>query len=395
MKMMFNAFGKKLFGSKYERLLKNLFISVVCFTGMKSADISLYVAPFIIYFSSFAFTFGIMVTALNSKDALEQHRHMVMMPFSDKSLIFSYISATGLYVLLTRTMMLWALIFSINKLDVKVLICAVLAGGSAVCLCAAVYANKKLRAVSFILMALLIGSIFVLRESFGEMNAFVMMGFFGIAMLLSLLILNGADGYIFYDAAVSRGANAGKRISHKHNLVWTYLFRYLFSHKNYLVNSAVLLVLAVAIPFVLTDALPDKEITKYFIYIGFAILSVNTPLYILISCDKDLEKGIRTLPGGGKTFLLPYGAFIFTYICTAYTVFLVSWNIKYSSVDARVIALGVILAVIGTIVATALEYCCPITKWENETDLWHHPRKYIVPVVVLLLGGLLGMVFGI
>ena len=149
------------------------------------------------------------------------------------------------------------------------------------------------------------------------------------------------------------------------------------------------------IPFVLTDALPDKEMTKYFIYIGFAILSVNTPLYILISCDKDLEKGIRTLPGGGKTFLLPYGAFIFTYICTAYTVFLVSWNIKYSQVDARVIALGVILAVIGTIVATALEYYCPITKWENETDLWHHPRKYIVPVVVLLLGGLLGMVFGI
>ena len=81
MKMMFNAFGKKLFGSKYERLLKNLFISVVLFTGIKSADISLYVAPFIIYFSSFAFTFGIMVTALNSKDALEQHRHMVIMHF--------------------------------------------------------------------------------------------------------------------------------------------------------------------------------------------------------------------------------------------------------------------------------------------------------------------------
>ena len=29
----------------------------------------------------------------------------------------------------------------------------------------------------------------------------------------------------------------------------------------------------------------------------------------------------------------------------------------------------------------------PIRDWKIESDLWHHPRKYVVPMVMLLLAG--------
>jgi len=34
-----------------------------------------------------------------------------------------------------------------------------------------------------------------------------------------------------------------------------------------------------------------------------------------------------------------------------------------------------------------LEWLYPIRGWKIESDLWHHPRKYVVPVIMLLLAG--------
>ncbi|ADU24412.1 hypothetical protein Rumal_3989 (plasmid) [Ruminococcus albus 7 = DSM 20455] len=32
-----------------------------------------------------------------------------------------------------------------------------------------------------------------------------------------------------------------------------------------------------------------------------------------------------------------------------------------------------------------------ITKWSFETNLWHHPRKYIVPAVLVLEAGIISV----
>ena len=39
-----------------------------------------------------------------------------------------------------------------------------------------------------------------------------------------------------------------------------------------------------------------------------------------------------------------------------------------------------------------LEWFYPIRGWKIESDLWHHPRKYIVPAAMLLLAGVVGTV---
>ena len=36
-------------------------------------------------------------------------------------------------------------------------------------------------------------------------------------------------------------------------------------------------------------------------------------------------------------------------------------------------------------------YLCPVRNWKIENDLWHHPRKYIVPLIMFLVAGLIGM----
>ena len=37
------------------------------------------------------------------------------------------------------------------------------------------------------------------------------------------------------------------------------------------------------------------------------------------------------------------------------------------------------------LLAAALERWCPLRGWKTESDLWHHPRKYLVPLALLPL----------
>lgn len=39
------------------------------------------------------------------------------------------------------------------------------------------------------------------------------------------------------------------------------------------------------------------------------------------------------------------------------------------------------------VLSVLLEWFYPIRGWKIESDLWHHPRKYVVPVIMLLLAG--------
>ena len=51
------------------------------------------------------------------------------------------------------------------------------------------------------------------------------------------------------------------------------------------------------------------------------------------------------------------------------------------------IAGAVFFALQSAVLSVLLEWLYPIRNWKIESDLWHHPRKYVVPVVMLLLAG--------
>ena len=164
--------------------------------------------------------------------------------------------------------------------------------------------------------------------------------------------------------------------------LWRYFFRYLSCHRNYLVNTAVMWCVAIVMPYFLR-----KMAGLSVVPVGFAILSLNTPICILLSCDRDLEQAVRFLPGQRRCFCIPYCLFIFSCNMAAYVIFLLSWQIQNGGVTVLMIAGAVFFALQSAVLSVLLEWFYPIRGWKIESDLWHHPRKYVVPVVMLLLAG--------
>ena len=124
--------------------------------------------------------------------------------------------------------------------------------------------------------------------------------------------------------------------------------------------------------------------------IGFAILSLNTPVCILLSCDRDLEQAVRFLPGQRRAFCIPYCLFLFLCNMAADVIFLCSWQLQSNGVTATMIIAAMFFALQSAILSVMLEWFYPIRDWKIESDLWHHPRKYIVPGMMLLLAGAVG-----
>ena len=336
MKMSFNVTAKKLFGVKYERLARTLFLDLVVFWGLHIADFQVQIAPFILYLMSAMFSAGVMWQALSSDDNRANLENMLMLPFESRTLVFSYVAALGAYTLLTKTAGLLAVVWAVGRWSwVEIL-------GSVLCALAAIV----------------------------------------VASCLYPLRLGRTDAYAFY---VQPEKRKGTVRVHSRPSVWRYLFRYLMSHKNYLVNTAAMWGVACVLPVLL-----GQMEARFILPVGFAILSLNTPLCILLSCDPALEQAVRFLPGQQKAFCIPYCLFLFGCNLAADIIFLCSWQLQIGGIAPFHLLTAVSFALLSAAGSVLLEWYCPIRGWKIESDLWHHPRKYVVPAVMLLLAGLVG-----
>ena len=337
MKMSFEVTAKKLFGVNYERLIRTLFLELVVFWGLHIAGFQVEIATFILYLMSGAFSGGVMWQALSAGDNRANLENMLMLPFEGRTLVFSYVAALGAYTLLTKTAGLLAVVWAVSEWSwVEIL-------GSVLCALAAI---------------VIVSCLYPMR-------------------------LGRTDAYAFYAQPTShrRAVKVHRRYS-----VWRYLFRYLMAHKNYLVNTVAMWGVACVLPVLL-----GQMEARFVLPIGFAILSLNTPICILLSCDPALEQAVRFLPGQGKAFCIPYCLFIFGCNLAADIVFLYSWQLQIGRVILLHALTAAAFALLSATGSVLLERYCPIRGWKIESDLWHHPRKYVVPAVMLLLAGLVSM----
>lgn len=121
---------------------------------------------------------------------------------------------------------------------------------------------------------------------------------------------------LFIDATLGCRNSIRNFIFGKRASLWRYFFRYLSCHKNYLLNTAVMWCVALVRTCFLREMAGLSVIP-----VGFAILSFNTPICILLSCDSDLEQTVRFLPGQKRRVCIPYCLFIFLCNMAAGTVF--------------------------------------------------------------------------
>ena len=372
-KMTGKAFAKKLFGAKYERLPRTLLIDIIVFWGLYIAGFQVQVAASVRVLMISAFTASVMWQALSSRDNAEELKHMLMLPHHSREFVFSYVAALGAYAVLTKTGLLLAVLLAVSEWRAIEIAGIVICMLHAVLMTAVVYSLRKYWYAGVLWTAVVV----------------TVLLFFGGRPWISLLLLaNGmfavlflwrADGYAFYQWESKRryAVRQGKKAS-----LWRYFFRYLTCHKNYLLNTAVMWCVALVMPYFLGEIAGLSVVP-----IGFAVLSLNTPICILLSCDRDLEQAVRFLPGQKRRFCIPYCLFIFLCNIMADVIFLISWQVQNGSVTVLMLAGAVFFALQSAVLSVMLEWFYPIRGWKIESDLWHHPRKYMVPAVMLLLAG--------
>ncbi len=373
MKMTGKAFSRKLFGAKYERLPRTFLVDLIVFWGLYIAGFRVQVAPSVRILMISAFTAGVMWQALSSKDTAAELRHMLMLPYDRREFVFSYVAALGAYAVLTKAGLLLAVLLAVSAWEPMEVLGMTICMIHAVLVAAAVYSLRKYWLVAGLWAAVMAAVILL----FGSEPWLVPLLF--VNGLFAVLVLGRADGYDFYRWESGKSHVIRQR---KNASLWRYFFRYLGCHKNYLLNTAVMWCVAVVLPYFLGE-IDGLSVLP----VGFAVLSLNTPVCILLSCDRDLEQAVRFLPGQKKAFCIPYCLFLFLCNMAADVIFLCSWQIQRGGVTAMMAAGAVFFALQSAVLSVLLEWFYPIRGWKIESDLWHHPRKYVVPAVMLLLAG--------
>ena len=378
--IIFQNLGEQLFGAKYERAVKSPIACIILFLAIHTAGIEIEIAPSILLLTATAFSMGIMWQTLNSSGNADRMTGLFMLPFRNREMTFSLVLAFTSYTLITKTFLVMALFFAVHEWSVLQIAVSLICACNS-CFSAAVWYTMKKRKMFLPVFILWGGAIFAPIFLVRETVIICFIAF--TSMLISFLRLLKADAYVFYHPVPAK-----LLIRHTKGTgsIFLYLLRYLITNKNYLLNTAGLCVIAGVMPFILgqfegVNVMP----------LGFAVLCLNTPICILLSCDPDLEQAVRTLPGQAKRFCTNYCFFIFSVNMAVNSVYLISWQIGKRGVNSTEIITALIIALQSAVLSVLLEWFCPVHNWKIENDLWHHPRKYVVPLIMFLIAGLIGM----
>ena len=385
MNMIFKALWKNIFAAGCERISRTIFVCLAVFWGLRISGIQVEIAPGILYLMTGAYSAGMMWQALLSDRNRAKLENLFMLPFEEQSLVFSYVAVLGIHTLLTKTAGLLAVLLAVSAQSGAVILGSFLSAGNGVLAAACVCSRKRWGGLTGICWAGIL-----LAADFALGGTWVMPLILGGSFFAAVLVLGNTDPYLFYFPGRGDRRASGKRRrtgsgARTHGLVWRYLLRYLRAHKNYLVNTAGMWAAACLLPLLF-----EVVEGRFALPVGFAILSINTPICILLSCDPSLEQAVRFLPGQERAFCIPYGLFLFVCNLIADLIFLCSWEIRRGGIGGRAVGMAALFAAGSAAGSALLEWYFPIRGWKLESDLWHHPRKYVVPAAMLLLAGAAG-----
>lgn len=368
--MIFQMVARKVFGAGYDRLKRALAVWAIVFWGIRIAGWKLEIAPSVLYLMTAVFTAGVMWQALSSEDNAANMMNLFMLPFRERELVLSYVSALGLYTLSTKTLGLLCVVWAVSARSAAEVAGSLFSAAGAVCISAWIYAWRS--------------GVRSGRED-------------GACAYSTRSGRNRPDAYAFcrqtgrsglslarFPYLSRRRSGAPKKYGAEGpvygcGMVWIYLARYLAAHGNYMLNTVVMWGVACGLPVLLGRTGGPSAMSA-----GFVIVSMNTPVCILLSCNPALEQAVRFLPGQKTAFCIPYGLFIFLCHTVSEVIFLCSWQILFGGVSGMAVLCAICTAAASAAGSVLLEWFCPVRRWKIESDLWHHPRKYIVPGILLL-----------
>ena len=107
--------SKQLFGAKYESIGKSIIFCLILFFAIDTAEIKILIAPFILFLTATFFSVGIMWQVLNSSHNTDNMTGLFMLPFANRKMIFSILLAFTSYILITKTLIVLVLFFSVHE----------------------------------------------------------------------------------------------------------------------------------------------------------------------------------------------------------------------------------------------------------------------------------------
>lgn len=210
----------------------------------------------------------------------------------------------------------------------------------------------------------------------------------GIAVFSVSYILSGAVAYAIGFCSEKQVITYSRVTRTRHSFI-LYLLRYLFGNKTYISNTVMLWAFSCFLAPIIGEsgfaaAMP----------LGFALCCMNTPLGILLSSDKTLCQKVHSLPSQSSTVFIPYAAIVMTANLIGCGLYLASWSLLVGGIPAFMHIVAVCFSVLGAFLTVALELRFPLLNWKVESDLWRHPRKYVVAGTLLVLAASLSFIIG-
>ncbi len=379
---MMSMLYKKLFGVKYKSAIKHTIIYFVLYMAFSFIDYKFKASLNVFVFSSCFFSTGIMWQVLSSKDNARYLKGFFSLPFDEEKFLLNYCIAISSYTLITKTMFLLILYISfttISFFDLVIFLVSFIFACLSAMIMFAFFKNKiYISAFIFILEIVL---------CFTISNNLISMLIYLILDVIFVLLLKKINPYSFMMSSESSKLK-NTSVSNTNFLVIKYFFRYILSNKSHVINSIAVIAFGcffAKIIMTMTEA--------YFLPVGMAIISVNTPLSILVSSNRKLQNKLDVMPNKIINFFVPYGLIVFVFYIISYMCYIISLFVLGSKIDLTLILIAIFFALQSAIMVMIMENKLIIKKWNVESDLWHNPRKYIVPVILIFETFLIQMAY--
>lgn len=376
---MFEVLGRKLLGEKGKSAIRSVIVAYAVYLGLSNLDYKVNVSLRVLLFTNLFFSGTIIFQVLSSKDNSSYLKGFFALPF-EGNCNASYAAVIGAYTLLTKTIQVYALILAFS--NVKLLqIAIVLVQFVYICLAAMVaFAFLKDRIyISALLLILSVASCFVLPEHA------VVIAVYGVASAVMFLILRSLDPYRFL--VQEKKIKVAKRSEASNFLVTKYILRYMLSNKSYVISGLFMIAFGCFFAKTLEEIGAQNGCV-----IAMTMVAMNTPLAIVVSSNRVLKKKLDMMPDSLKGFFAPYAGFLFGYNMLGYCLFLGVMYMLGMEIHLLTLICAVAFALQGAILVAVIEYRWTLVNWKVETDLLHHPRKYIVPLILMVEASLLQFV---
>ncbi len=378
---MYKLLSRKLLGKNYSSAVKGIIIAAIVGGSLSNVfENKITVAQSVIILTALVSNAIMMWKLLSSSDNAKCLKGLFAMPYDEKKTLWGYAAATGLYTLTMRTSYLIALFIALSKFTAEGAVLFLLSFIYSVFGTLTAFANRaKKPYIGALIAAAGVIMAFILPKG---MTAAAVLAAADIAVMV---IFNMQKTRAFM---VTPGSFQKKSEHHSkpNALLPKYIFRHLLSNKGNLISIVVILFFScfMSVNF-------EKMGFKAGCAIGMMIISMNTPLATIVSSNKDLKKKLDTLPNKTKRFFVPYGSVLFGYYIVTYAIFITAFSLATGDLNIKTILAGILFAAESAVIISLLEDKLTITKWNTEADLIRHPRKYILPLIVLTEGLLIFM----